>query len=130
MTTDPIVATTPPAALPSVSPTDSPEKIKGAAQQFEALLIAQVLTMAHDPEGGWLGGGDSASGAATSFAEQQFAQVIAQQGGFGLGQIISQGLNHRRETSSPPPEAQTTPRQFPVRSTPPVSPLHTAPLPD
>jgi hypothetical protein len=97
--TDRIAAAVPPVALPSVNPADSPEKVKAAAQQFEALLIAQVLTMAHDPEGGWLGGGDSASGAATGLAEQQFAQVIAQQGGFGLSQLISQGLAHAQQAS-------------------------------
>ena len=83
-------------ALPSVGAHDSPERIKGAAQQFEAILISQVLSMAHDPEGGWLGGGDSASGAATSLAEQQLAQVISQQGGFGLSTLIAQGLSRPR----------------------------------
>ena len=86
----------PPAALPTVSAHDTPVKIKAAAQQFEAILVAQVLSMAHDPEGGWLGGGDAAGSAATGFAEQQFAQVIAQQGGFGLGKLIEQGLTHRQ----------------------------------
>jgi flagellar protein FlgJ len=102
MSTDPVVSVTPPASLPSVSPTDTPEKIKAAAQQFEALLISQVLNMAHDPDGGWLGGGDSASGAATSFAEQQFAQVIAQNGGFGLSTLIAQGLTHKQDAASKP----------------------------
>src|SRR5215469_2638794 len=106
MPTDPVTAIAPPTSLPSVSPTDSPEKIRDAAQQFEALLIAQVLNMAHDPEGGWLGGGDSASGAATSFAEQQFAQVIAQKGGFGLSTLIAQGLGHKQDRAAPLPAGQ------------------------
>lgn len=83
----------PPPAIPSVNANDSPEKIKAAAQQFEGLLIAQVLAMSHDPEGGWLGGGDASSSAATSLGEQQLAQVISQQGGFGLSTIIAQGLS-------------------------------------
>ena len=95
MSTAIAIVAAPPAVLPSVSSHDSPEKIKAAAQQFEAILIAQVLSMAHDPAGGWLGGGDSAGSAATGFAEQQFAQVISQQGGFGLGKLVEQGLNHR-----------------------------------
>ncbi len=94
-TTNLIAGATPSTPLPSVSAHDSPEKIKAAAQQFESLLISQVLSMSHDPDGGWLGGGDSASGAATSLAEQQFAQVIAQQGGFGLSKLIADGLGKK-----------------------------------
>ena len=87
-----ITAAAAPPAVPSVNVKDSPEKIKAAAQQFESLLIAQVLAMSHDSEGGWLGGGDGASGAATTLGEQQLAQVIAQQGGFGLSGLIAKGL--------------------------------------
>jgi Rod binding domain-containing protein len=108
-------AAAPPTPLPSVSPTDSPAKIQAAAQQFESLLIAQVLNMAHDPEGGWLGGGDASSSAATSFSEQQFAQVIAQQGGFGLSKLIAEGLNRQ---SNPTAADGATPPQSAVRSTP------------
>ncbi len=36
---------------------DTPEKIKTAAGQFEALLIGQMMKSMHDSEGGWLGTG-------------------------------------------------------------------------
>jgi Rod binding domain-containing protein len=70
-----------------------PARIQAAAQQFEALLIAQVLRSAHDGDSGWLGSGEDSSGAcATDYAEEQLAATIAQQGGFGLGKLIAQGL--------------------------------------
>jgi peptidoglycan hydrolase FlgJ len=74
---------------------DSPAKIHDAAQQFEALLLGQILESARQ-SGGWLGSGDdSASGCATSFAEQQLAAMMARQGGFGLSKLIEQGLKSR-----------------------------------
>lgn len=82
----------PPGIVPKVGKTDSPAKIMDAAQQFEALLLAQVLQTAHEG-GGWLGTGeDSADSCASSFAEQQLALTMARQGGFGLAGLISQGL--------------------------------------
>lgn len=67
-------------------------KIHDAAQQFEALLLTQLLQSAH-PSGGWLGGGDDgASGTAFSFAEQQLATTMAQNGGIGLATLIASGL--------------------------------------
>ena len=81
------------AALPKV---DSPAKIHDAAQQFEALLLGQILETVSQA-GGWLGSGeDSASGCATSFAEQQLAAMMAKQGGLGLSQLIETGLQRRK----------------------------------
>lgn len=71
-------------------------KIGQAAQQFEALLIGQILKSAHEGDGGWLGGGDSSGACATDFAEEQLANTIAQQGGFGLAKMISQDLEKRQ----------------------------------
>ena len=87
----------------SLKKTDSPGKIKDAAQQFEGLLISQVLSSIHE-DGGWLGSGnDSSSGAAASFAEQQLAGMIAQKGGLGLAGMISAGLERRGSGSSATP---------------------------
>jgi Rod binding domain-containing protein len=87
----------------SLKKTDSPEKIKDAAQQFEGLLLSQILSSIHE-DGGWLGSGsDSSSGAATSFAEQQLAAMIAQKGGLGLAGMISAGLQRQDAGSSAPP---------------------------
>ena len=74
---------------------DSPAKIHDAAQQFEALLLGQILETARQ-SGGWLGSGDdSPSGCAISFAEQHLAETMAHQGGFGLSKLIEQGLESR-----------------------------------
>src|ERR1039457_4125658 len=84
---------TPPAAA-----TDSPAKIKDAAQQFEALLLAQILHSAHESAGGWLGwGGDSSSDSIGDFAEQQLAAVPAKNARLGLAKLIAQGLERKRE---------------------------------
>ena len=53
---------------------NSPEKVKDAAQQFEALLINQLLKTAKDSgSSGWLGAGDDDETGQTSvdMAEQQ-----------------------------------------------------------
>ena len=71
-------------------------KITQAAQQFEALLIGQILHSAHSSDGGWLGSDDSSGSCATDFAEEQLANTIAQQGGFGLAKMISQDLQKRQ----------------------------------
>ena len=81
-----------PSAMPTVSKNDDPAKIQDAAQQFEALLIGQLLESA-SKGGGWLGSGeDSASGCVNSFAQQQLATLMAKQGGLGLSALIAQGL--------------------------------------
>jgi flagellar protein FlgJ len=89
-------------AIPSVLPAgatkpQTPEKVRDAAQQFEALLMGQILRSARQSGSGWLGGGeDSSAECATDYAEQQFAAVLAQQGGLGLAGLITQGLERNR----------------------------------
>ena len=76
--------------------TKSSAKIRQASQQFEAILITQILSMASE-DGGWLGfGGDSASGCATGLAEQQLGTMLAEKGGIGLAPLISQGLEAQK----------------------------------
>jgi Rod binding domain-containing protein len=75
----------------------SADKVHDAAQQFEALLIGQILRSARQGGSGWLGDGEDPSGeCATDYAEQQFAAVLAQRGGLGLADMIAKGLerNH------------------------------------
>ena len=72
---------------------DDPAKIRKAAQQFEALLLEQVMQSAKGTGGGWLeSGGDSSEDCATGLAEQQLAVAIAQNGGLGLANMIARGL--------------------------------------
>ena len=69
-----------------------PQKVHDAAQQFEALLMGQILRSARQSGSGWLGGGEDASAeCATDYAEQQFAAVLAQQGGLGLARPDREG---------------------------------------
>jgi len=75
---------------------DTPAKIHDAAQQFEALLIGQILQSVSE-NGGWMGSGeDSASSCATGFAQEQLAAMMARNGGFGLAGLISKGLERAR----------------------------------
>jgi Rod binding domain-containing protein len=93
--------------------TDSPEKIKDAAQQFEGLLLSQILSSIHE-DSGWLGSGsDSSSGAATSFAEQQLAGMIAQKGGLGLAGMISAGLDRQGGAGAATPVSSLAPGATP-----------------
>jgi Rod binding domain-containing protein len=72
---------------------DTPEKIHDAAQQFEALLIGQMMKSMHDSEGGWLGTGEDQSGSsAMEYAEESFAQAMAKSGGLGVASLVSKGL--------------------------------------
>jgi flagellar protein FlgJ len=96
------VASMPPAVslLPKLQTTqgaphkpDDPARIHEAAQQFEALLVGQMMRSVRESAGNWLKTGDDSSGdCATDFAEQQFATNMAQQGGLGLATLISTGL--------------------------------------
>lgn len=76
----------------SLAPTSTarPKTPEDAAKQFESLLIAQMLRTARES----MDGEGSDSGAETMFdlAGQQFAQMLADRGGFGLSKIIEGGL--------------------------------------
>ena len=75
---------------------DDPVRIREAAQQFEALLLGQMLRSVREDGGNWLSTGEGSTGdSATDFAEQQFAASMAQHGGLGLGTLITQGLNRK-----------------------------------
>jgi flagellar protein FlgJ len=86
-----------PTVSPNVSPKDSPAKIHDAAQQFESLLIGQLLKTSREPgSGGWLGTDDDDAGAsAMEMAEQQFAKMLAANGGLGMSKTIEAGLRAR-----------------------------------
>jgi Rod binding domain-containing protein len=79
----------------SANKKDSPEKIKDAAQQFEALMIGQFLKTAREAgsSGGWMGTGEDETGQISmDMAEQQLAVTMAKQGGFGLTKTITRDL--------------------------------------
>lgn len=76
---------------------DSPDKIKKAAEQFEALLIGQMLKSAREAgASGALGTGeDSAGQTGMELAEQQFAGLLASKGGLGLSRFITSNLERK-----------------------------------
>lgn len=78
-------------ALGSFSPplgrrTDAHE----AARQFEAILLQQILQPVLAPSDS--GDGDSGGGNMMDLACQQFAQLLAKQGGLGMAKLAVQGL--------------------------------------
>jgi len=99
------VTISPAGGVPSLLPTpdasakDSPAKIHEAAQQFESLLIGQLLKTSREAGGGgWMGTDDDDAGAtAMEMAEQQFARMLAASGGLGLAKTIEAGLRARSQ---------------------------------
>jgi len=73
-------------------------KIADAAGQFEALLIGEMLKSVREAsDDGWLGGGsDSSAESAFGIAENQLAQTISQNGGFGLAKTIQRSIETQK----------------------------------
>ncbi len=69
-------------------------KIHDAAQQFEALMITQMMkTVRETNSDGWLSdGGETGEDSTMSMAEAQFAQAMASRGGFGLAKMIVKAM--------------------------------------
>jgi Rod binding domain-containing protein len=88
----------------STHKTDSPERIKDAASQFEGLMIGQILKAAHgdSDEGAFGGEADPASASAMDFANEYFARAMAAKGGLGLSRMIVAGL---QKQATPTPAA-------------------------
>jgi Rod binding domain-containing protein len=84
------------------SKTDSPQKIKEAASQFEALLVGQILKSAHEEEGGWMGAGeeDQTASAAMQLGDEYFARALTAHGGFGLTRMITKSLEQASKSES------------------------------
>ncbi len=95
-------------SLPIANTEPTPTKVEDAARQFESLLIAQMLQSARSAarEGFGEGEDDAQSDTVLSIAEQQFAQVLARNGGLGLARLVMQGLKG-------PYGAQTVPDRLP-----------------
>jgi flagellar protein FlgJ len=72
----------------------SPEGIRTAAAEFEALLVAQMLrSMREAGGGGWLGGDEQdAAFSLMEMAEQCLATALAAQGGLGLARLVEGSL--------------------------------------
>jgi Rod binding domain-containing protein len=82
----PFIATTAAAGAESID-YPKPRNETEAAKQFEALLLAQMLRSVHEPTE------DSTGDTMWDVAAQQFAQAIANHGGFGMARLIAEGLH-------------------------------------
>jgi Rod binding domain-containing protein len=91
-------------ATPTGDAFAKPRNAAEAAEQFEALLIAQMLRAAHNPDASLdPEGTDSTQETLWDLAAQQFAQVLAHNGGLGLGKMISASLKPPAPRSAGPP---------------------------
>jgi len=69
-------------------------RLREAAEQFEALLIAEMLKSMRG-ENSWSGWGEAGGEAATpvmELGEECLAQAMARQGGLGLAAMVIKGL--------------------------------------
>jgi Rod binding domain-containing protein len=72
-----------------------PKNIEEAAQQFEAMMLTQMLRSAKESSGeGALSDGDDDSTSSTTMdmANSQFAKMLSQNGGLGLAKLIIRDL--------------------------------------
>jgi Rod binding domain-containing protein len=76
--------------------TAKPTKVEGAAKQFEALMIAQMLRTARENTEDQ----DSSASTMIDLADQQFSQVLANNGGLGLAKLIVKGLNQGQQNAN------------------------------
>ncbi len=102
------------AAPVQMTPKNDPAKVKDAAEQFEALLLSQMLRTAREAGTSGLGEGGSAGATAIEMAEGQMAQLMAKSGGLGLARMI---VEQMRPVASTPAsegaaaETGTSPRR-------------------
>src|SRR5579863_1239299 len=91
--------------------TDSPQKIKDAAGQFESLMVGQILKSAHEEEGGWMGAGeeDQTSASTMQMADEYFARALTAQGGLGLARMISTSLDQASASAAAQAASRSNP---------------------
>ena len=72
-------------SIPSAPSTTG--KLRDAAEQFEALLLGQILRSARETDS------SEASDSMSDFAEQELATVMSRSGGLGIAAQIVRGLS-------------------------------------
>ncbi len=74
-------------------PAGEPARLKEKVEEFEALLIADMLRAMHaSGSAGWLGEEDAAADSALGLAEEHFSRALAARGGLGLADLAMRGL--------------------------------------
>ena len=79
------------AVLPTTGQT-KPKSADVAAKQFESLLIGEMLRSARESMADDDGDSDTTKQTMLDVADQQFAQVLSNNGGLGIAQMIVHGL--------------------------------------
>lgn len=89
--------------LSSLETAKRPTRLAQAAQQFESLMIGEMLKTAREGNSeGWLGSGsDGSAESAMGLAESQFAQAMAARGGFGLAKTIEHSMSPSKTSAGP-----------------------------
>lgn len=93
-------------SLAAPAPEAPARKVESAAKQFEALMIAQMLRSAREETDGQ----DSDASTMQDVADQQFSQVLANNGGLGLARLVVKGL--QTPSVEPAPRATQITREF------------------
>ena len=86
---------TPTAAIASIATDAKPHsggtaRVKHAAAEFEGFFLQEMLRSVRESADN--GDEDDSSSAVMDTAEQQFAQVLALQGGLGIGKMVLSGI--------------------------------------
>lgn len=95
-------------SLAAPAPEAPATKVEGAAKQFEALLIAQMLRSAREETEDQ----DSTASTMQDVADQQFSQVLANHGGLGLARLVVTGLQTPSVQPPAAPRAMQITREF------------------
>lgn len=88
-------------------PSADSKKIADAANQFEALLLSEMLKSVRESgSGDWMGNSEDESGSSLSeIAQEQFAQALAASGGLGFAKMVTAQLAPGRAEKGPPRSA-------------------------
>jgi peptidoglycan hydrolase FlgJ len=75
------------------TPQAKPKSVEGAAKQFESLLIGEMLRSNREATADDDDEGDNTKQTMLDLADQQFAKLMANNGGLGMAKMIVSGLN-------------------------------------
>ncbi|HUA20748.1 MAG TPA: hypothetical protein VMB25_18495 [Bryobacteraceae bacterium] len=90
-----LLSTVIPGASPGQAGKDTPEKIRQAAQEFEGLLLSEMLKSARESADSLTGSDEDedANSTVLEMGEEQFAQALAASGGLGIAKMVIAGLS-------------------------------------